>query len=56
MPRGLKIVDLRIGDGEVADRGKTAVVHYRGFLSRGETFRSSYDDGAPVAFRIVPAR
>ncbi len=52
MPSGLKILDLRVGDGDIADRGKTAVIHYRGFLSRGDQFRSSYDDGAPVVFRI----
>jgi peptidylprolyl isomerase len=52
MPSGLKILDRRVGTGRVAERGHTAIVQYRGFLNRGEQFRSSYDDGAPVEFRI----
>jgi FKBP-type peptidyl-prolyl cis-trans isomerase len=50
MPSGLKIKDVVKGTGAIAERGATVTVHYRGYLNRGEQFRSSYDDGAPVRF------
>lgn len=49
---GLTIQDLVIGQGELAEKGKVATIHYRGFLNRGEQFRSSYDEGQPISFRI----
>ena len=41
-----------MGEGEVAETGKIVTIHYRGFLNKGELFRSSYDDGQPISFRI----
>jgi FKBP-type peptidyl-prolyl cis-trans isomerase len=52
LPNGLKITELVIGDGALAEQGKVAVTHYRGFLSQGEQFRSSYDVDEPVSIRI----
>jgi FKBP-type peptidyl-prolyl cis-trans isomerase FkpA len=49
---GLTIQDLVIGEGALAEKGKVATIHYRGFLNRGEQFRSSYDEGKPTSFRI----
>ena len=52
MPSGLKMKEISEGNGAIAERGKLVTIHYRGFLSRGDQFRSSYEDGAPVRFVI----
>ena len=49
---GIKITDLIVGQGTLAENGKVAILHYRGFLNKGEQFRSSYDVGQPISFRI----
>jgi FKBP-type peptidyl-prolyl cis-trans isomerase len=49
---GLKITDLILGQGSLAEKGKVATIHYRGFLNHGEQFRSTYDDRQPISFRI----
>ena len=49
---GLKITELILGQGKLAEQGKVATIHYRGFLNRGEEFRSSYALGEPTSFRI----
>jgi peptidylprolyl isomerase len=49
---GLKITDLILGQGSLAEKGKVAIIQYRGFLNHGEQFRSTYDDGQPISFRI----
>ncbi len=49
---GVKITDLILGDGAIAERGKIVTIHYRGFLNQGEEFRNSYDMGIPTSFRI----
>jgi FKBP-type peptidyl-prolyl cis-trans isomerase len=36
MPKGVKIQELRVGEGDVAERGSIAVVRYEGTLKRGE--------------------
>ena len=38
MPRRVKTRDLRIGDGEVAERGTLVAIRYEGYLRRGERF------------------
>jgi len=50
--RGLTITDLILGQGLLAEQGKVVIIHYRGFLNHGEQFRSSYDTGQPLSFRI----
>lgn len=52
LPSGLKVKDMTEGTGAVAERGKLVTIHYRGFLNRGDQFRSSYDDGAPISFVV----
>ena len=41
--KGIKIKDLSIGAGRVAEPGSFAVIKYQGFLNRGEKIASSDD-------------
>lgn len=41
--KGIKIKDLSIGTGRVAEPGRFAVIKYQGFLNRGEKIASSDD-------------
>jgi len=53
MPSGLSFVDLRLGEGAVAEPGDRCAVHYTGWLRRGEeTFDSSRGRGEPFLFRL----
>ena len=52
MPNGLKYVDLKVGDGAVAESGMSATVHYTGWLTDGTKFDSSVDSGKPFSFKI----
>lgn len=49
---GLKYVDLKVGDGDIAEAGLRATVHYTGWLTDGTKFDSSVDRGQPFAFRV----
>ena len=49
---GLNYLDIVVGDGEEAVTGKTAVVHYTGWLEDGTKFDSSVDRGQPFEFPI----
>ncbi|HXX75295.1 MAG TPA: FKBP-type peptidyl-prolyl cis-trans isomerase [Nitrospiraceae bacterium] len=49
---GLTYVDEVVGHGEVAVAGKTATVHYTGWLENGNKFDSSIDRGQPFSFRL----
>lgn len=51
-PSGLKIQDLRVGDGPSPQRGQTVRVHYTGWLSNGTEFESSYKTNRPVEFPV----
>jgi hypothetical protein len=48
---GLRITDLVVGEGTEAVAGKTVVVNYRGTLSNGKEFDSSYGRG-PFRFPL----
>ncbi|WP_390821145.1 FKBP-type peptidyl-prolyl cis-trans isomerase [Tuwongella immobilis] len=48
----MKIEDLTIGDGAIAEPGKTLDVHYTGTLTNGEVFDSSVPRGKPFTFRL----
>jgi FKBP-type peptidyl-prolyl cis-trans isomerase FkpA len=52
MPNGLKYVDLKVGDGAIAESGQSATVHYTGWLTDGTKFDSSLDAGKPFTFRL----
>lgn len=47
---GLKMIDIKIGSGDEAQKGKTVSVHYTGWLADGTKFDSSLDRGQPLSF------
>ena len=52
-PSGLQIIDVKIGKGSLAEKGKFVSVHYTGTLKDGTKFDSSRDRGnQPFSFRL----
>ena len=55
-PSGLQYEDTQPGDGAVATKGQTCVMHYTGWLwnneQKGAKFDSSLDRGQPFSFRL----
>ena len=49
---GLKIQDLRVGDGPSPQPGQTISVNYVGWLQNGKEFDSSYKRGTPAQFKV----
>jgi peptidylprolyl isomerase len=54
-PSGLRITDLTVGTGAEASSGQTVVVNYRGTLTNGKEFDSSYGRG-PFSFPLGAGR
>jgi peptidylprolyl isomerase len=54
-PSGLRITDLVVGDGAEAVAGQTVLVNYRGTLTNGKEFDSSYGRG-PFSFPLSGGR
>jgi hypothetical protein len=52
---GLRITDLVVGEGAEARSGQTVVVNYRGTLTNGQEFDSSYGRG-PFSFPLGGGR
>lgn len=52
IPRGIKIKDLKMGTGPLAEEGKIAVIHYDCYLPRGEKCFSSRDRTYPARFHM----
>lgn len=52
LENGLKIEDIKVGEGEEAVAGKQITVHYVGTLENGTKFDSSRDRGAPFTFNL----
>ena len=50
---GLKIWDVKVGDGDKAIGGMDVTVHYTGWLTNGKKFDSSVDRGEPFTFRLA---
>lgn len=50
--KGLKIEELKVGDGVAAVAGKKVTVHYTGWLTNGTKFDSSLDRGEPFKFNL----
>lgn len=50
---GLQYKEVVAGDGEVPTSDKTVVVHYKGTLTDGTVFDSSYDRGQPAEFPVT---
>ena len=55
-PSGLQYRDLVVGTGEAASAGRTAVVHYTGWLLDGTKFDSSVDRVTPLEFPLGAGR
>lgn len=55
-PSGLKYYDFVVGAGAEATVGKTAIVHYTGWLTTGQKFDSSLDRGEPFPFPLGAGR
>ena len=55
-PSGLKIQDVKVGDGATPKLGQTVTVHYIGWLENGKEFNNSHKmpGGAPVEFTLGP--
>ena len=53
---GLQITVIEVGTGDTAEAGKTAVVHYTGWLLDGTKFDSSVDRGTPFEFPLGAGR
>ena len=53
---GLQIKTIVVGTGDKAEVGKTAVVHYTGWLLDGTKFDSSVDRGTPFEFLLGAGR
>jgi FKBP-type peptidyl-prolyl cis-trans isomerase len=51
-PKGIRVKDLRQGTGEVASKGRIAVLHYDCFLPRGEKLHTSRERSYPAQFAI----
>lgn len=48
----LKIDDLKVGKGAMAESGKSVTVHYTGWLTNGKKFDSSLDAKKPFTFQL----
>lgn len=57
-PSGLRITDLKVGDGPSPKMGQSVSVHYIGRFEDGREFNNSYNMGRPVDFKmtmVIPA-
>ena len=52
MAGGLKVTDIKVGSGPMAESGNTIAVHYTGYLMDGTKFDSSVDRGQPIVIKL----
>jgi FKBP-type peptidyl-prolyl cis-trans isomerase len=50
---GLKIEDLRIGEGPEASKGKQVYIRYEGLLTKGEKFQTNFGSSFTIGKREV---
>ena len=55
MLSGLKILDVTIGDGPIAERGSRVTVRYTGYLNRGDVFQTDVVTAFVVCDRSIIA-
>jgi hypothetical protein len=53
MTSGIKIRDVEVGTGPVAERGSVVVVHVRSFLNRGDEWWNTYAEGRPAVLDLA---
>ncbi len=53
---GLVYEEVRVGDGALAETGRTVAVHYTGRLTDGTEFDSSRNGGEPYRFQLGSGR
>lgn len=56
LKKGLRYLDLEVGEGEEARPGMMVQMHYTGWLEDGTRFQSSLDSGQPFAFQLGRGR
>src|SRR5262249_39822782 len=49
---GLKMTDLKVGEGPEAKKGDIVVVHYTGYLADGTVFENSVERKKPFEFSL----
>jgi peptidylprolyl isomerase len=49
---GLRIEDVKVGDGASPKMGQTVSVHYIGWLENGTEFNNSHKMGGPIDFQL----
>ena len=49
---GLKYIEVQAGSGDAPSKGSVVAVHYRGTLSDGSVFDSSFERGEPIRFPL----
>jgi FKBP-type peptidyl-prolyl cis-trans isomerase FkpA len=52
LPSGVMVTHLKKGQGATPGAASTVRVHYRGTLSNGSEFDSSYKRGEPISFPL----
>ncbi len=56
LPSGLQIHEFAVGQGSAAEKGKTVMVDYTGWLEDGKKFDSSLDRPDPISFPLGQGR
>lgn len=52
LPNGVVVAHLKVGTGAMPQATDKVKVHYRGTLTNGKEFDSSYKEGKPISFPL----
>ena len=52
LPGGIQVIDIKVGNGAMAEPGRIVAMHYTGWLTDGTKFDSSLDRGTPLTFPL----